>query len=263
LLAVYHKDKANFRANVENLGMGNDERLVVSKTTPGESMPGKPSFYAFVTEHCTCGTCYKTFARSDRIPWRSSAKSNKFVSAKHGTVFIKNCPVSRYEGIGYIWDPKVTSKPEVEPCQPKLTKKVNLNDTLKIHKNDTLKSSKKPPKPISSDIEKENDAEYETWKQAPLNAFYDALIDQPPDTAGCKTFTFENVEYTILAKSVKSFEEYCKAKWKPRLFHTYHQLATWMVDKMEKDREYKFSRLADLKQYRWQVKNGSSNSMVT
>merc|ERR1712088_1280378 len=100
LLAKYHDDPDKFRADIENLGKGKDESSGKLDWTVTED---SPNFFRKVTEQCTCGKCFRAFARHDRIPWRSTGNS-EFANAKHGTIQIpKHCAVSDFRGSGYIY----------------------------------------------------------------------------------------------------------------------------------------------------------------
>jgi hypothetical protein len=102
-----------FRVNASRYGMGNDEglsgpvRTVTNQPKPEPQLTVEeiPTLYAFVTENCTCGNCYRTLAKNDRVPWRSTARNDSFVNSKHGTIYIKNCAVNKFVGSGYIYVP--------------------------------------------------------------------------------------------------------------------------------------------------------------
>lgn len=107
LLGQYHADPERFRTFAREFGKGNEERPGQPECPPADSSQEIPNLYAFVAANCSCGGCYKQFARTDRVPWRSVEDSDLFVNAKHGTVFVGDCPVRKFVGMGYIYvEPK-------------------------------------------------------------------------------------------------------------------------------------------------------------
>jgi hypothetical protein len=82
---------------------GKDEIVQASAGTLNKNITTSHTLYDFVTENCSCGTCYTMLARNDRVPWRKTKGSPTFTNAKHGTWTVQNCPVNNYEGIGYIY----------------------------------------------------------------------------------------------------------------------------------------------------------------
>jgi len=112
LLADYHTDKTTFLQVVNKMKMGNDERQgKVYKipngpdTNPSITEPEKDSesFYSSLLQECTCGTCFNTFARPSRTPWKAIG-NGVFCNSEHGRVTIKGCSFSKYSGKpGYVY----------------------------------------------------------------------------------------------------------------------------------------------------------------
>lgn len=91
----------------------------------------KPSLYRDVINNCTCGACYKKFARNDRVPWRHLG-ANRYVNAKHGIMEVSsNCIISDMSLNGYIYASKSVIK--------KMTRK-NRSGSLRKHNIETSSS---------------------------------------------------------------------------------------------------------------------------
>jgi len=62
------------------------------------------TLYDGVVKRCTCGECYSSFARSDRVPWRFTQELGYYVNPKHGTYRIPaNCSLHKSKLHGYIY----------------------------------------------------------------------------------------------------------------------------------------------------------------
>lgn len=110
LMTLYHTDSTQFRSQVMNMLDGPPEATSKTSTSSATSISGEDarssSLYATIVNKCSCGSCFRKFARPDRVPWRKLS-GNTFVNAAHGTVEItESCPVSQSDAHGYIYTSK-------------------------------------------------------------------------------------------------------------------------------------------------------------
>ena len=211
LMGRYHAGPSDFVTTYERLGMGNDGNIKGPGISPGESSQDRTSasealspektqsFYSYITGECTCGTCYKKFARPDRVPWRSSAGSNVFTNSKYGIIRVTNCPVANFVGCGYIYESvtTVSSQIKLEECNARREiairkERATLKEVedkakitalkvseakagldAKVEKNNEAKraTERKAAKErlFAQELEKQNDAEFKIWNNA-INA---------------------------------------------------------------------------------------------
>jgi hypothetical protein len=197
LLANYHADKSAFRIEANNLG----KRLGRTISSPVESRPEPvketeegndgetQSLYAYVTENCSCGSCYGRLARPDRVPWRSTG-NGKFINSKHGNLDIKNCNVKRYSGIGYIY---------VSPAQDELdakhrTRDIRLKKSMKDaqHEEDLKKELREQAR-IVTEVEKQKAEHSKIKNEMVLKPHSNKLAAQKAELADLESQN--NIEY--------------------------------------------------------------------
>jgi hypothetical protein len=123
LLNLSTESPGKFKAIIDKISKEFDSDTIKEK-------PDKKSLFLHITTKCNCGNCYKTFARDDRVPWHR--KGNKFHNAKHGVVQVpSNCPVSKFEGFGYVFDKHYRSEIETKN---KEAKRVIIEERHKLEK---------------------------------------------------------------------------------------------------------------------------------
>lgn len=108
LVSIYHEDQPYFVDLVDKLTKGNDEYVGAHSKAPAEEdsvVPPKAdqkTFFKAVISDCECGTCFNTFKRPSRTPWKPMG-GGKFINSQFGMVQISGCPVADYNGPpGYV-----------------------------------------------------------------------------------------------------------------------------------------------------------------
>lgn len=113
LASIYHQDRSHFASVVEKLTRGNDEFVGAQSKAPVGEEPAlskwetvnlkEKNFYEAIISDCECGTCFNTFKRPSRTPWKPLG-SGKFINSQYGEVQISGCPVADYNGpAGYVY----------------------------------------------------------------------------------------------------------------------------------------------------------------
>lgn len=100
--SLFHELLANYHSS-PNAEAARLEEYLRRGREPPEKPLSEGTLYAYVQHKCTCGDCYRRFARSSRECWRGDGKG-KFVNCRYKPVFIHDCPVKDFSGTGYIYD---------------------------------------------------------------------------------------------------------------------------------------------------------------
>lgn len=104
LFAHYHKNRAEACKSFRGLIDGTEKRVRVASTGTSTSAESDgDTLYYHVCKRCTCGSCYNSFVRTDRLPW-TPIGGGKFEHACAGIVQVsETCPVYNCRVPGYIY----------------------------------------------------------------------------------------------------------------------------------------------------------------
>jgi len=143
LMAAYSKQPSKLNEDLLDF---------LEKRSAGDQTRIVKDLYKTIIDECDCGTCFNTFARNSRTPWRS-LRHGHFTNCEHGKVQIKKCAIKNIRLFGYVY-----KKSTIFPSKPE-PKKKDVGNHGKIRK----KRRSKPKPPIEKEPEKEpNWAESET-----------------------------------------------------------------------------------------------------
>jgi hypothetical protein len=99
----------------------------------------KYTLYDGVIRKCTCGMCYSSFARNDRIPWRFNTAPGSYTNAKHGDYQVpENCSLYTSKFTGYIY----VAEQEFQDIRREKKRRANADSLVRKRKIDELERAR-------------------------------------------------------------------------------------------------------------------------